>query len=1003
MAGSFSVPLHFAVEFLALVVAVGASVDALRARRHGAGPWAIGQALGFGALAAAQTLHGALIRSADGDPLVVALRSIGFVMLALSARPAVHVRARNTVATGTVAMPALFIPGMSADWAIIPAVAAVVVAARGIRAHRVDQDPATFAFAGAFISFAGAELATALAPDAGGVALVIAHGARAAAALFLARWLWTSIIGSVRLRFVASFVVLLTIAVLVVSAALNVVIGNTLEREELERLADAGQARATKLRDLGESGLATVGTFADTAGMRDVLDDRNPAWAGRDGRQQRARSAQVLAEAVLRIAPSNADLIMLVGRQARVLGTAESVRSAEGEQRRPIPRVEAVLLAGTDVVTEALRGRPATSTTTTSALGSEAEVSDQLIVLSASPSLDGRRVVGGVIVGFRVDERFLREIAQDTGAEVSLIVGRELTATTFVDEQQVADDVSALRAEIDTFNRGTFTRVLTVGEDRFPTVFIPVRSADRQLLGFIGLSQRVGAIEAAERDMTRTLFLIALAAVALAAGLAWLSGGRVTRPIRSLTVAARQLQGGNLDARTAVASNDEVGTLGSAFNEMAAELQRTAAGLQDAARTEATLRARIESILQSMGDGLIATDAGGSIVTFNRAAEQMMKTKAERVLGRAIGDVLSGQTRTGRRLSEAALTGRASEGVLHVGQGAIPIAMTSAPLLDAAGETTGRVVVIRDISKEYEAERMKSEFLSNVSHELRTPITPIKGYAEILRRKAFPREKTEEFLDGVLESTERLERIVEILVDFASIEAGRLKPRTEPVPVKGLLDGIADRWRDRNGAHRFIRKGGRGLPPILGDEKLLERSLNELMDNAVKFSPDGGTIEVIASPETNGSRARKPSKIRITIRDHGIGIEPEQMPDLFQDFHQLDGSETRSYGGLGLGLAYVKRIVSEHGGDIQVDSEPGKGSAFSLVLPAADVSTTKGRRPRGRAGARGRASRAGSRTASRSTKRASTRTGRATAASKKTRGKRKAKAPSRKKTTKRKR
>jgi signal transduction histidine kinase len=113
------------------------------------------------------------------------------------------------------------------------------------------------------------------------------------------------------------------------------------------------------------------------------------------------------------------------------------------------------------------------------------------------------------------------------------------------------------------------------------------------------------------------------------------------------------------------------------------------------------------------------------------------------------------------------------------------------------------------------------------------------------------------------------------------------------------------------------------------------------MDNAVKFSPGGGAIEVSAQPYVNGARGKRASRVRITVRDHGIGIEPEQMPDLFQDFRQGDGSETRSFGGLGLGLAYVKRIASVHGGDVMVESEPGKGSAFSLVLPAAATGATE--------------------------------------------------------------
>ncbi len=186
-----------------------------------------------------------------------------------------------------------------------------------------------------------------------------------------------------------------------------------------------------------------------------------------------------------------------------------------------------------------------------------------------------------------------------------------------------------------------------------------------------------------------------------------------------------------------------------------------------------------------------------------------------------------------------------------------------------------------------------------------------------------------------MQSTERLERVVEILVDFAAMEAGRLKPRVEAVPVKDLLARLTDKWRERDGDHRFVRKVGPAVPPIMGDPKLLVRSLDELLDNAVKFSPDGGAIEISAEPFVNGSRSGRASKVRITVRDHGIGIEPEQMPDLFQDFRQGDGSETRNFGGLGLGLAYVKRIASVHGGDVMVESQPGKGSAFSIVLPAA--------------------------------------------------------------------
>ncbi|MGH2794616.1 MAG: sensor histidine kinase, partial [Actinomycetota bacterium] len=442
-------------------------------------------------------------------------------------------------------------------------------------------------------------------------------------------------------------------------------------------------------------------------------------------------------------------------------------------------------------------------------------------------------------------------------------------------------------------------------------------------------------------------FLIVLAASALAAALAWLLSGRVTRPIRALTRAARQVRGGDLSVRATVDLPDEVGTLGEAFNEMATSLKRMTDDLRGAADEEANLRARMEAIMQSMGDALVATDTAGTVVAFNRAAERMFARSAEDVVGRRLGEVLTGADAAGRSLAEAALAGN-GVGITATIEAAtgevVPVAVTGAPLRDASGETVGRVVVLRDTSREHEAERMKSEFLANVSHELRTPLTPIKGYTEILRRKQFPRKKAQTFLDGIMDSTKRLERIVEILVDFAAIEAGRLKPRLEPIDVRTFVGTVLDGWTDRGRGHRFVRKVPAGLPPVLGDERLLRKCLDELLDNAVKFSPEGGDIEIDAQPATAAGK-RRPTVIGISVRDRGIGIEALKMSTLFQDFRQGDGSETRAFGGLGLGLSYARRVAQAHRGEITATSHAGRGSTFVLTLPIAPAAV----RPAGRA------------------------------------------------------
>jgi two-component system, OmpR family, sensor histidine kinase VicK len=476
-----------------------------------------------------------------------------------------------------------------------------------------------------------------------------------------------------------------------------------------------------------------------------------------------------------------------------------------------------------------------------------------------------------------------------------------------------------------------------VGSTPAFAAFVPLtRANDRATVAVLAVSVSSTAVDQAQRTSNRLLFLIAIAAAAIAALLAWVSGGRITRPIRSLTRAAERVRAGDLNTRAEVESDDEVGALGSAFNDMTSSISRLTGDLRESAE-------QMEAIMQSMGDGLIATDHAGNIVAFNREAEKMLGVPAKNAHGKPLGDVLRGKGRGGRSVIDMAMDGGGEADIIRESGGRVPVALTSAPLRDASGRPGGRVVVFRDVSREAEAERMKSEFLSNVSHELRTPLTPSKGDTEILKRKQFPRQKALSFLDGILESTTRLERIVEILVDFAAMEAGRLRPRTEAVDLRPFASRLLDRWKERDGAHSFVLSVPASVPAAEADPKLLAKCVDELLDNAVKFSPprDGMRKPKISIEAESSGRGRE-RRVVLSVVDQGIGITEEQMPSIFQDFRQLDGSETRAYGGLGLGLAYAKRVTEVHGGRILVESEPGKGSRFSLILPAAD-SQKKGR------------------------------------------------------------
>ena len=436
---------------------------------------------------------------------------------------------------------------------------------------------------------------------------------------------------------------------------------------------------------------------------------------------------------------------------------------------------------------------------------------------------------------------------------------------------------------------------------------------------------------------------MALGAAALALVFAVLAGARVAAPVQRLTDAARRISDGDLSARAEIDAEDEIGVLGASFDTMTDSIERMTREIREAA-------AQTEAILSGMAEGLVATDARGTIVAVNPAAEAMLAAKESRLVGKSVEAVVKGVDRDGRELSRrlaapmrrpwstnAQLTRKASS---------LAVAMSGSPIKNEQGTVIGRVYVMRDIQREAEVEAMKTEFLSNISHELRTPLTPIKGYAEMLISKEVPRDRARTFLGNILEGAERLERYVDMLVNFSAMEAGRFTLHTEDVDVKALVERVGAQWASSVDGHRVDVKVSARIPKAVADERMLERALNELMDNAVKYSPDGGTVTLAARVRGTGGDRR----VEVAVSDEGIGIEPEQLEEIFGDFSQLDGSSTRKYGGLGLGLSFVDRVVRAQNGVLTAQSEPGKGSTFviSLALPAGPA-TRRRRTPTGRA------------------------------------------------------
>ncbi len=413
---------------------------------------------------------------------------------------------------------------------------------------------------------------------------------------------------------------------------------------------------------------------------------------------------------------------------------------------------------------------------------------------------------------------------------------------------------------------------------------------------------------------------IAIAAIAILIGI--LVSRRISRPILELEKGAADFAKGSFGKKLELSEIDEIGELAGSMNFMADELNRRM-------REIIEQRNRQDAILSSMMEGVIAVDADGRLLSINRAACELLKAP-EKYEGKLFHEIIRNSAL--HKFIDGILEDKKTieKELAFFDEDSRQLYVRGTVLNDPEGGCIGALIVMNDITRLKRLENMRSEFVSNVSHEIKTPLTAIKASVETLLEPGLNNEEMGNLLKIIGRHTDRLTSIVEDILSLSKLEQekGQDATRFSEALLENVINAAVADCR--------VKAEAKGISLLVNcnssivarmDSSLMEQAVVNLVDNAIKYSDDKGSVEVGAG--------REDGKILISVKDHGCGIPQEHLPRIFERFYRVDRARSRKLGGTGLGLSIVKHIANVHGGRVEVESAVGKGSRFTIILPAA--------------------------------------------------------------------
>lgn len=438
--------------------------------------------------------------------------------------------------------------------------------------------------------------------------------------------------------------------------------------------------------------------------------------------------------------------------------------------------------------------------------------------------------------------------------------------------------------------------------------------------GILRFSVPLHDIEILQAKIHRVVGVSIVGILLLSLGLTFLVSVFVSRPLTEMSAIAKSMAQGDFSKKAAIHTHDEIGELAQSLNLMSEEMK-------DKIGKVDSERAKLDLVLSSMFEGVIVTDDKERIILMNPSLRKIFfvdtnpegKKPLEVIRNTAVQDIVDRIVQGRQGLATEEITVNIPEEKILKVNG-VPIVRND--------KFEGAILVFHDITELRRLEQIRQDFVANVSHELRTPISSIKGYAETLLEGALEdKDNAKEFISIIYQDSNRLANLINDLLDLSKIESGKMKMSFVLLDTVSVIKRAVTVIENQAKAKSIALKLNLppGLPKIKADETRFSQVMINLLDNAIKYSSEGGSATISAKVINN--------TLQIDISDTGIGISEKDLPRIFERFYRVDKARSRELGGTGLGLSIVKHIVSAHGGQVWVKSELGLGSTFSFTIP----------------------------------------------------------------------